>query len=208
MQERESLSEDAQDFVARLLVVEPSERLSAYDALQHPWITRQRASTQAADQNMGLVASVLRQLKRFQRCEPRGGVWPRAPGMQWASSRPLLTHPFPTGPAPRRYPLFKRRVLTAIAHTLPREALDPVRRAFNAIDADMDGYINVAELRLACEAHLRTREVEDIFEAIDVDGKCVTAAEGGKVLGSPDETRGPCCAAAAAWSTASSSRPR
>lgn len=83
------------------------------------------------------------------------------------------------GLTPRRYPLFKRRVLTAIAHTLPREALDPVRRAFNAIDADMDGYINVAELRSACEAHLAAGEVEDIFEAIDVDGKCVALLPSG-----------------------------
>lgn len=67
-QEQEALSDGAQDFVARLLVVEPSERLSAYDALQHPWIVQHRATAQAADQNMNLVASVLRQLKRFQRC--------------------------------------------------------------------------------------------------------------------------------------------
>lgn len=64
----------------------------------------------------------------------------------------------------------------AIAHNLPREALDPVRRAFNVIDADLNGYIDAKELRHACAAYLSAGEVEEIFRAIDVDGKCAVAA--------------------------------
>jgi calcium-dependent protein kinase len=58
-----SLSEDAQHFVQALLTVDPEQRISAKDALDHPWL-RRHAPTPAID------STVLASLRAFTRSGP------------------------------------------------------------------------------------------------------------------------------------------
>eukprot|EP00930_Biecheleria_cincta_P018207 TRINITY_DN14262_c0_g3_i1.p1 TRINITY_DN14262_c0_g3~~TRINITY_DN14262_c0_g3_i1.p1 ORF type:complete len:507 (+),score=97.66 TRINITY_DN14262_c0_g3_i1:93-1613(+) len=63
-EEWQGVSEDAKDFVKKLLVVEPSTRLTASQALQHPWIQK-REQTRSLKPEMD--NSVLEGLRRFAR---------------------------------------------------------------------------------------------------------------------------------------------
>lgn len=63
-EEWQGVSEDAKDFVKKLLVVEPSTRLMASQALQHPWIQKRE---QAISFKPKVDNSVLEGLRRFAR---------------------------------------------------------------------------------------------------------------------------------------------
>lgn len=56
------ISTEAQDFISKLLVVDPSKRLSAKEALEHPWIT---TNTSSPD-NHSLTEGALNNLKTYR----------------------------------------------------------------------------------------------------------------------------------------------
>ncbi len=49
---RESVSKEAQDFVSKLIVIDPQERYTAKQALCHPWIMRSKRKRQVVEKGM------------------------------------------------------------------------------------------------------------------------------------------------------------
>jgi len=59
-------SSDSKDFVASLLQRDPSKRLSAVDALKHPWLQEGGAlESSSQEQNRPLESSIIQRLQRF-----------------------------------------------------------------------------------------------------------------------------------------------
>jgi calcium-dependent protein kinase len=57
-----SISDKAKDFISKLLIYDPDQRISAEKAIQHPWITEM--STQSVDSSVAMGA--LSNLKTFR----------------------------------------------------------------------------------------------------------------------------------------------
>lgn len=55
-------SDDAKDFIARLLVVDPRNRMSSFDALQHPWLT-----SEVIDNDLSSTLATLKKLNAKRR---------------------------------------------------------------------------------------------------------------------------------------------
>lgn len=59
--EWDEVSDEAKDLVRKLLTFDPAKRISAADALQHPWIKKQAAKVEK-----GIATKALSNLKNFR----------------------------------------------------------------------------------------------------------------------------------------------
>eukprot|EP00928_Gymnodinium_smaydae_P063524 TRINITY_DN47078_c0_g1_i1.p1 TRINITY_DN47078_c0_g1~~TRINITY_DN47078_c0_g1_i1.p1 ORF type:complete len:580 (+),score=105.34 TRINITY_DN47078_c0_g1_i1:181-1920(+) len=139
------VSDDAKNFISRLLVVNPELRASALEGLQDPWLL--------AAENEAYVSS-------------SGNRTARIP-MPPRSSEALLNDL-------RRYSTsshISRAVCAMIAHHLDSEELEGVRTAFLKWDTDLTGTItreNFTQALVNCD--LREGELGRLFDCVDTAG--------------------------------------
>lgn len=134
-----SVSSDCKDFVLSLLKKDPTKRLTARDALQHPWIksildlTHKIHSEESKSSHM-INDSILERLKNFT-----------------------------------KYKELKRLAMEVIAYSLDHNEIKELTDLFEHIDSDHDGYIGLDELVDALQDYenLDRSEIEKIFEALD-----------------------------------------
>ncbi|GLE09805.1 hypothetical protein PINS_up021661 [Pythium insidiosum] len=148
------LSSDAKDLIVRLLDPTPSSRLTAKQALEHPWLQGQTTSTTPlgdghAERLLGyqrlqqLRANILTVMMSLQRVPP---------AVENAPERP-------------EEPVVVQRTSTV--------NMDMFKEAFALFDKDESGYIDCSELMRVLEAlgqRLSMTEVEAIMRDADTDG--------------------------------------
>lgn len=150
-QEWHGLSQEAKDFVKQLLVTDPSARMSAEEALQHPWILYVGSGSEA-------VASV----EAAASCEVPASISidSRAIAMgflEFAQEPPL-----------------RRACLELLAWTLPREERSLLRDSFMAFDPSSFGVIKISAVLDIMRSELGTSSadlavVEDVLVSMDED---------------------------------------
>jgi calcium-dependent protein kinase len=122
------VTDEAKDFVAQLLVIDPNKRASASAALQHPWLLRAQGllPPQAYDQpdQQGGVKEYVR----------KNGVrrWSRLLGRMGKA---------------RNMNALKRQALLAIGYNLDRQSIRSMRETFRALDVEGKGRIGAEDLK-------------------------------------------------------------
>ena len=143
-----NISEEAKDFVASLLIYDPTKRMSATDALKHSFLTNTTTTTTTnQNQNEGKEDKV-----------ENGG--------QDTSSLPLSAlKKF------REYTLFKRAVLSVIAFNLSENDIQQMKETFSQFDIEKNGVVKFNEFTKIMHAHgvLKNDELDQMFQALDVD---------------------------------------
>jgi len=136
----EHTTEYARDFIVKLLVSNPNDRMSAFQALEHPWMTKIEEEVHADNwmdsmQTRNTSANLLDDLRRY------------AKGSH-----------------------FKHLALSIMAHHLSSSELEEIREAFLALDVDKNGGITFKELRAALndQFNVTEEELQGIFEVINV----------------------------------------
>ena len=146
------MSGDCVDFVLGLMTVDPSQRLTAAQAAQHPWLTQSSA-------------------------EP-----PRAARPQGRSPRPSYTKEDTTQDSTalvenlktfKEHTKIKQSALLALCFTLDSSCKDltVISDTFSRMDTDQNGTLSLREFSEAMVAHGVTdrAQIEAAFNAIDLD---------------------------------------
>mmetsp|Transcript_19448 Transcript_19448/g.60893 ORF Transcript_19448/g.60893 Transcript_19448/m.60893 type:complete len:185 (-) Transcript_19448:63-617(-) len=143
------VSDDAKALVAGLLDRDVDRRLTADAALAAPWIasadTYARTAADAYDRAGSAVA-------------------------EWFGAGPAPEDDL--GDALRRFArlnAFSKLVVEVAAAQLPPDRLVALRDDFLAADRDGDGALSLGELRAALGGSAAADDVEELFDAVDVD---------------------------------------
>jgi len=140
------ISEPAQDFVKRLLVVEPADRMTAEQAIGHPWM--------ASQSGVGLNVS--------GQCLASSAASLATSKLAWAA--------FSFARATR----FQQACMRMIAWALPLEERRLLRGVFLELDTSHAGVVRLPQLRKILEEGKQTSELDLVavmkaFAALDVD---------------------------------------
>ena len=127
-----SFSPAAEDFVSALLQPDPEERLSAKQALKHPWIARQ-SSSQEGKSGHGHSAGKDSKVSKRQSDRER----------EWFSEVSARINEFAA------LPKVKRTILAALARQLTEDQARAQTKLFRDMDRDGDGKIGLDEMRTA-----------------------------------------------------------
>ena len=143
-----SVSDDAKDFVASLLVFDPTKRMSATDALTHVFLTKKITNTVTEGSSSG----------------------PENNATNAAETHTLL--PVRSLRKFREYGVLKRMVLSVIAFNLGEEDVAAMRKAFQTFDVEKNGVVTFEEFTQVMEAQsgvMDNDEIKKIFDSIDQD---------------------------------------
>jgi len=136
------VTDPAISFLLGLLTVDPEKRLTAAQALKHPWITDRTVARRrtigphtSAKEAQERGGAIIHQLKHFRE---QGNL--------------------------------KRAALMAVSTSISRDEMHHLMQAFAEIDADHDGCISFEEFAGMMKAQgLNRAEITTAFEAIDQD---------------------------------------
>jgi len=134
-------SDDSKLFIQELLKIDPSERLSASNAMSHQWLAKEWELTRQASLQLDKNGSVdghaiVSSLKNFS-----------------------------------EYSKLRKAALMVVAHRSESIEISKMRSAFMEIDTSKEGNITLDELKTVLSRFgSSTEEVEQIFMGLDVDG--------------------------------------
>lgn len=150
----QGISTDAKDFLTRLLHSDSAKRLTAEQALEHPWLKGFTTSTEPLDSEHAL------RLRSYQRLQQlRANILAVVMGVQHAKLGG-------NGDA-------DREGQHLVSHRTATVNMDMFRETFALFDKDESGCIDRDELRsmlLALGQHLKSSELDDIMRQADTDG--------------------------------------
>lgn len=138
-----TLSEEAKDFVRKCLVINVKRRITAREALDHPWFRMELASeaeteaTSSISSDSSMVHDgIIKSLQQYA-----------------------------------RHASFTRIALQAVSYELSHDDIKDLENAFKILDKDGDGYITSEELEHELTSHhkLSDSECREIFQAMDFD---------------------------------------
>jgi len=161
------LSKTAMDFINKLLQKEPKKRLSATEALQHPWFN------QASDNELG--KGVQHMLADYSQASKLKKVLVRMLAREMSSEdEDLFRNQFATIDQDKSGYIDKKELMKFITSTGVAEdtAEKQAQQMVDAVDADGDGQINYEEFK---DARLSSKLTDDDliqkeFKKIDTDG--------------------------------------
>jgi calcium-dependent protein kinase len=162
-------SEGAKDLIAKLLVQNPAQRLTAAEALEHPWLTGQTASDKPILQN------VINNLKNFQAsCKFKAAVLNMMSSSLTEEEMETLRRTFKQIDENNDGTITKNE----LKHALERSGTNEIKsEELEAIlkmaDVDGDGSISFEELLLTCVQKKLAAKEERIYEAfckLDLNG--------------------------------------
>jgi calcium-dependent protein kinase len=148
--EWDAVSATARDFICSLLRKEPSERLTAPQALQHPWFataaaaSHNAATTAAGTANSSSSDSPQQSSTAGDQRPPTVNVTPTNTGELTLERINVRLRRF-VG-----MNKLKKVALNVIAQQLTEAQIGHLRTMFEALDADGNGVISVQELRQVC----------------------------------------------------------
>ncbi|KAL3671482.1 hypothetical protein V7S43_003404 [Phytophthora oleae] len=147
-----SLSADAKNFLTQLLGSDPSNRLTAKQAMQHPWLSGLKTSAEPFD------SGHTQRLQSYQRLQQlRANILAVVMGVQHAKLG--------------KNPAADERHLTP--HRTSTVNMDMFKETFALFDKDESGCIDRKELKdmlLALGQQLSSSEIDEIMRQADVDG--------------------------------------
>ncbi|ETK92573.1 CAMK protein kinase [Phytophthora nicotianae] len=147
-----SLTADAKDFLTRLLDSDPSKRLTAKQALQHPWLSGITTSSEPLD------SGYTQRLQSYQRLQQlRANILAVVMGVQHAKLGKASDDD-------------KKRFTSRRTATVN---MDMFKETFALFDKDESGCIDRDELKgmlLALGQQLSSSEVDEIMRQADTDG--------------------------------------
>ena len=162
----QTFSDDARDLVARLLDRDPAKRLSAIDALKHPWL-----------QDTPLLSGDGQGYGSGGGGEGEGGGSGSGLGLG-ARDLPLQKSIIQRLQRFGTYSFLKQIVLANIAEEAYKlSSMTPqIQRFFNSLDKDASGTISFSELTQGLQGAgyvLATSEISQLMQSIDIDGNGV-----------------------------------
>eukprot|EP00752_Nemacystus_decipiens_P018346 g16458.t1 len=155
----DKVSDDAKDFVKRMLVKAPAKRMSADEACAHPWITKHRPRQSAPPKE------ILEPGPKAQEMVERGG---EKAAEESTPLDPKLVRRL------RNFKdngILKRVACGVIAHSLTPEEVRALRIEFQNVDVEGRGEISPADLHAALNKsdNYTKEEVDELFAQIDLD---------------------------------------
>uniref|UniRef100_A0A7S3XSE4 non-specific serine/threonine protein kinase n=1 Tax=Heterosigma akashiwo TaxID=2829 RepID=A0A7S3XSE4_HETAK len=163
------VSEEAKDFVKRLIVKSKTERMRAADALNHTWL---RAFSDARDaRELPTPSASAASNSSRKRLEGGGGgeVKFGGPG---DSSRDAISELVASMKQFGTYGKLRKAALMVVAHQCDADQLQALSAAFSRIDKANNGQISLEELKGAlkeCDNPLTDQDVDQLFKELDVD---------------------------------------
>ena len=146
-----NISKSAQDFISQLLEKEPSKRITAKAALEHPWLMQHAHMDIHAKEALDMeLSSRLQAYQRLQRL--------RANILAVMISVDDYSDP--------------NRAVNVTAQVAVQSNMDVYRETFDLLDKDKSGSICEAELSTLLNSlgtRLRKKEVHDLFTSVDLD---------------------------------------
>ena len=188
------LSQGCCDFICALMTSDPKARLSARDALQHPWMTKKMANdTSAGAGRMSTVerTSMVSNLKNFKRKSTlqRTAMMALATGLSTDELQKLNAAFLEIDTNNDGLIEFSEFV-----HMLKQQGMtdqDEMKVQFDALDQDNTGYIKYSEFIAAAaleQQYSRADQIEGAFHKLDLDGSGTIGLEELKQLLPPDIT--------------------
>lgn len=174
-----AISDNAKDFIRKLLTYDQEKRPTAEDALQHPWITE--LSTIAVDESLALGA--LDNLKGFRADQTLKAATYAFIASQLLSKQEKdnLARVFKAFDKNGDGKLSMEEVKTGYIEHYGRVMSDEeVEKMFSAVDSDNSGYIDYSEFVVAAmnEKQLTTNDkLQAAFKMFDKDGSGVISAD-------------------------------
>jgi calcium-dependent protein kinase len=136
----ETISEDAKDFVSKLLVVDPNVRMDATEALQHTWIVN-REQTRDELPSEALLKTIDGCLLNYVQTSAFKRLALNVIAHQANSSQDILR----LRNAFKSYDTSKNGVITYLEFEQALEKMnyssETIQAIFNSIDVDRDGYV-------------------------------------------------------------------
>ena len=153
----EVVSPSGKSFVRGLLLRDPTRRITAEDALNHPWILRKGSregsamARPSAAYQFSHASGVLRSLQDFSRMQDRIRDLNTAPGC--GSGSGICTLPQDAGADAGSEPCplqdLKKVALEILAFNTPSEELEGLRGLFQAMDVGGSGTLSLQDFRYA-----------------------------------------------------------
>lgn len=185
--EFDQVSEQAKNFIKRLLVLNPAERPTAQEALQDPWILTAPQSTAASPE---LISSSLQRLSAFRaetKLKQAVLTFINSQVANQTNTRELR-ETFKRLDRDSNGRLSKEELISAYSQIMSEEeAKTTVENVMQTVDADGNGFIDYSEFIMATmNRHilLSKQNMETAFNMFDKDGSgTITVAEIRAVLG-------------------------
>ena len=171
-EEWDQISKEAKDLISKMLTFNPAKRISALDALQHPWFTKFKDNK--SEENKSLAKTAFNNMKKFKRNRKLEQVTIGFITNQLLSKedrmemRKLFVEWDKNGDGV----LSKEEILEGYRRTYGRIDENEIINMIKSIDMDNNGYIDYNEF-LACavsrEKVLSKENLEYAFTQIDSD---------------------------------------
>ena len=148
-----TISETAKELVSALLNLNPVARMSATDALRHPFLVTKGAAAAAAEVGGG------------------GAAADNSSSSSTTEEEEENTLPVSALRNFRDYSMFKRAVLSVIAFGLGEEQISEMRNAFQTFDLEKNGVITFEEFAqvVTSRGAMENSECQRMFESLDQD---------------------------------------
>ncbi|CAN0213342.1 unnamed protein product, partial [Ectocarpus fasciculatus] len=167
----DKISDDAKDFIKRMLVKSPAKRMSADEACAHPWMTKPRQRQNGSSVDGVEPVSQAQAMSERQEAE-KGGEGAAAAALPTTEPSAALDPELV-----RRlrnfadYGKLKRVALGVIAHSLNPAEIRTLRAEFQNVDVEGRGEISPMDLKNALNKsdNYTDEEVEKLFEQMDLD---------------------------------------
>ena len=182
------VSAKAQDFITKLLVLDPAKRMTSQEALQHPWIVEHRerkveATGQDSDELAGEVYSSLQSYRKFAKLK-RAALIAIAYTLSQDDIEASRTQ-FEQLDVAKNGFITLDQLREVLQHQNVSD--EEIEKMFNDIDQDHSGTIDYSEFIAAAmqkRVYLDEERLHDAFHKLDVDGTGFLTAEGlTKILG-------------------------
>eukprot|EP00903_Cladosiphon_okamuranus_P005793 g5740.t1 len=159
----DKVSDEAKDFVKKMLMKAPSKRMSADQACAHPWITKHRPRQSAPAKDLEPIPQAQTMAERDVEGEAGGDVKGQSTPLDPELVRRLRNF--------ADFGKLKRVAFGVIAHSLTPEEIRALRIEFQAVDVEGRGEISPMDLQKALNKsdNYTKEEVEKLFEQIDLD---------------------------------------
>jgi calcium-dependent protein kinase len=167
------VSNDAKSFIRGLLRLEPKDRMSARQAIKHPWIQRQANRSMSSDESLfwqPVITEGVPSTNQQAGLNNPEAATGSASNEEW---RHRVTSEMVKY---AEWSDFRKLALNVIAKRSTSDEIFEIRRVFAEFDTENSGTITLDDFRSALTQYDPTysdEELEDIFRKIDVGGTSV-----------------------------------
>jgi len=178
-------TDSAKDLIARLLNLDIAKRLTADEALEHPWLTGETASDKP------LLPTVIENLKSFDSsCKFKNAVLSMMSDSLSEAELAVLTETFKKIDENGDGNITFAEMKKALENKDMKLSADELSKLMKMADVNGDGVLSYEELKLTCVQRKLIAKEERIWAAfckldLDGDGK-ISTSEIHKVLGTED----------------------